>query len=87
MIQYVRLQNRNAFTKLIVKPIPFNPDTQEKGKKYKNKEKLIKEWSQTESHTNIRKEAINRLEALGFRKAHTLRDEQIIEIIATVDSL
>jgi hypothetical protein len=92
MIQYVRLQNGSAFTKLIIKPTPFelraySSDAQEKGKKYKNKEKLIKEWSQTESRTNIRKEAVDRLEALGFREAHILRDEQIIEIIATVDSL
>lgn len=90
MIQYVRLNNGSAFNKVLVRPLPFEltaytSDVKEKGRKETQRQLLYAEWQDPATRRNVRKLAVEQLEGMGFTGASELRDDQIIEILTTIE--
>jgi hypothetical protein len=91
MIQYVRLNNGAAFTKVLVRPLPFElsaytTDVKEKGRKETIRQKIMKDWMAGNKERE-RERSILRLEELGFKESRILRDEQLIEILTVLESI
>jgi hypothetical protein len=92
MIQYVRLNNGNAFTKLLVRPLPFElkaytSDVQEKGRKQSVRKQILQTWNDALDRRKIREKAVDQLEELGFLNSDSLSDSQIQEILVVLESL
>ena len=90
MIQYTRLINGNAFNKIMVRPTrfelcAFSSDAQDRAKKNTVRNKLEREWVESINRRNHRESAVARLEKDGFKEAHTLQDEQILELLTIID--
>lgn len=92
MVQYVRLNNGNAFSKLLIRPLPFElkaytSDVQELGRKRSVRNQIQNTWDESLDLQKTRDNAIDQLEEMGFKGAESLTDGQIQEILTINQSL
>jgi len=90
MIQFVRLNNGNAFNKVLVRPLPwellaYSSDDKDKGEAETIKRRLLETYSTPENRRKARQEYANELEDAGFEGAgELLNDDQILEVLTSL---